>query len=213
MDVVVGTDANNTLDGTPAGTEFGRDDLISGRDGNDTLNAYDNTGTERDRIVIDSSVAMQDVRLTADTYHIYLHVGDSTKVELTYANYDRSVYRFGDLVMPDGSIIDLAGGLPLTGTENNDTSDLTGTPGWTTAVSKVYGWGGKAYGFDQTLKESSYALDLGYKFPGGKLKDASINLHYTHYNNKTDLPSWVGFKNAFQDERDVKFIVILPWTP
>ncbi len=90
--------------------------------------------------------------------------------------------------------------------------DIVAMPGWSLGASAVRGWGGRVYGVNQTLRETSYSFDVGYLVPSGPLKQTSINLHYTHYNNKTDLPSWTGFKNLFQDERDVKFFITVPWS-
>ncbi len=89
--------------------------------------------------------------------------------------------------------------------------DDLGWVGWSAGFSLVRGWGGKAYGYTETLKERAYTIDLGYKITSGRLKETLITLHYIRYDNQTDLPSWTGFKNAFQDERDIKFIVTVPW--
>ncbi len=91
--------------------------------------------------------------------------------------------------------------------------DLIRLPGWTVGASAARGWGGKVYGVEETLREHAYSLELGYVVPYGRLKNTSIRLHYTHYNNKTEQPSWSGFKNAFQDERDLKLIVSIPIWP
>ncbi|MDR0735741.1 MAG: OprD family outer membrane porin [Zoogloeaceae bacterium] len=81
----------------------------------------------------------------------------------------------------------------------------------TVTLSAARGWGGKAHGIRQTLEEAAWSFDLTWRIPSGALKDTRVSLHYTHYNNKTDQPSWVGYKNLFQDERDLKFFVIVPW--
>ena len=40
-----------------------------------------------------------------------------------------------------------------------------------------------------------------------------FKLHFTEYDNHSDIPSWGGgYGNIFQDERDVKFMVIAPFT-
>ena len=40
-----------------------------------------------------------------------------------------------------------------------------------------------------------------------------FKLHFTQYDNHSDIPSWSGgYGNIFQDERDVKFMVIAPFT-
>jgi hypothetical protein len=89
--------------------------------------------------------------------------------------------------------------------------DLSGISGITATVSAARGWGGQVYGVTQRLKESAWSLDLTWRIPAGTWKDTRVTLHYTHYNNKTDQPSWEGYKNLFQDERDLKFFVIVPW--
>jgi hypothetical protein len=64
---------------------------------------------------------------------------------------------------------------------------------------------------EQKLRESAWSFDLTYLTPAGPLKNTRFSLHYTRYNNKTRQPSWEGFKNLFQDERDLKFFIIVPW--
>ncbi len=86
-----------------------------------------------------------------------------------------------------------------------------GLPGWSAGLSFARGWGGRAYGYSGTLREHAYAIDLGYAVASGPLKGARAALHYIRYDNETSLPSWTVFRNAFQDERDIKFIVTLPW--
>jgi hypothetical protein len=89
--------------------------------------------------------------------------------------------------------------------------DLIDFPGLTLTLSAARGWGGRVHGVDQALKENAWSLDLTWRMPAGALKDTRISLHYTHYDNKTDQPSLVGYKNLLQDERDLKFFVIVPW--
>jgi hypothetical protein len=89
--------------------------------------------------------------------------------------------------------------------------DWVGFSGLTVGFSAARGQGGKVYGVAQELKEEAWSFDLRYVVPSGYLKDTRFSLHYTRYNNKTDQPSWEGYKNLFQDERDVKFMVIVPW--
>jgi hypothetical protein len=93
---------------------------------------------------------------------------------------------------------------------SRDLADL-GWPGLSAGLSGAYGWGGKAHGVRETLRESAWSVDIGYAFPAQRLKGARVSLHYTHYDNKTLQPSWTGFKNLFQDERDIKILFILPW--
>jgi hypothetical protein len=84
-------------------------------------------------------------------------------------------------------------------------------PGVVLTLSAARGWGGKVYGVEQKLRESAWSFDLTYLTPAGPLKNTRFSLHYTRYNNKTRQPSWEGFKNLFQDERDLKFFIIVPW--
>ncbi len=74
-------------------------------------------------------------------------------------------------------------------------------------VSLSYGWGGRAFGLDEKLRESAWSADLGYTVPKGPLRGAFIKAHYTRYYNHSGQASWVGFKNAFQDEDDFKLLV------
>jgi hypothetical protein len=89
--------------------------------------------------------------------------------------------------------------------------DDCGLPGVSVGVSAARGWGGQVFGVSETLKERAWSVDVGYRVSSGFLKDASFSIHYTRYDNQTRLPSWVGFKNAFQDERDLKALLIIPW--
>jgi hypothetical protein len=86
-----------------------------------------------------------------------------------------------------------------------------GWPGAAVGVSAARGWGGRVHGLSQTLKERAWSIDASYRMPSGAWKDASLSLHYTRYDNGTRLPSWEGFKNLFQDERDLKVLLTIPW--
>ena len=52
---------------------------------------------------------------------------------------------------------------------------------------------------------------MSYTFQEGWLQGASVKLHYTWYDNMTDFPSWEPYKNAFQDEHDIKFSIVIPF--
>ncbi|OCG10916.1 chitoporin [Gilliamella sp. wkB292] len=90
--------------------------------------------------------------------------------------------------------------------------------GWKAGVSYAYGWDAKPskdkqYNQKKRLIESAYNFDLGYTVQNGWIKDTSLQLHYTRYNNHTNIPSWGGgYGNIFQDEHDIKFIVTVPFT-
>ncbi len=88
--------------------------------------------------------------------------------------------------------------------------DDLGLAGWRAAVSGAYGWGGVAEGYPYKLREAAFGLDLSYTVDQGFLEGAVFALHFTRYDNKTDLPSWRYFNNAFQDEHDLKFSLVVP---
>ncbi|MFU9136228.1 chitoporin ChiP [Erwinia tasmaniensis] len=88
-------------------------------------------------------------------------------------------------------------------------------PGWSAGTSYAWGWGAKPtrYTTDRRLKESAWNLDLLYTVQAGRAKGALFKLHFTRYDNHSDIPSWSGgYGNIFQDERDVKFMAIVPFT-
>lgn len=91
-------------------------------------------------------------------------------------------------------------------------------PGWAVGTSYAYGWDARPstnpiYDQSRRLKESAWNMDLLYTVQQGPIKDASFKLHYTHYQNHSDIPSWGGgYGNVFQDEKDIKFIVMAPFT-
>ena len=91
-------------------------------------------------------------------------------------------------------------------------------PGLSVGGSYVYAWDARpstnpVYDQSQRLKESAWSLDTVYTVQDGRAKDTQIKLHYTQYNNHSNLPSWSGgYGNIFQDEKDIKFMVIAPFT-
>ncbi len=63
------------------------------------------------------------------------------------------------------------------------------------------------------LKSLHTALDAVYTLQDGRAKGTMFKLHFTEYDNHSDIPSWGGgYGNIFRDERDVKFMVIAPFT-
>ncbi|MGD8106817.1 chitoporin ChiP [Pantoea sp. FN0302] len=98
--------------------------------------------------------------------------------------------------------------------------DLSGwdLPGWTVGTSYVWGWDAKPathpqWDQQQRIRESAWNLDLLYTIQQGRAKDTLFKLHFTRYDNHSNLPSYGGgYGNIFQDEKDVKFIVIAPFT-
>ena len=89
--------------------------------------------------------------------------------------------------------------------------------GWRTGASYAYGWDAKPNSTVKKQKnrliESAYNFDLGYTVQNGCIKDTSLQLHFTKYDNHTNIRDWEGgYGNIFQDERDIKFIVTIPFT-
>lgn len=90
-------------------------------------------------------------------------------------------------------------------------------PGLSVGASYVYGWDAKpsslALDPNRKIKESAWNLDLGYTFQSGQLKGTTAGIHYTNYNNRSNIPSWGGgYNNIFQDERDIKITFIVPFS-
>ena len=91
-------------------------------------------------------------------------------------------------------------------------------PGWTIGTSYAWGWDAKPssnpqWQQQQRIRESAWNLDLLYTVQQGRAKDTLFKLHFTRYDNHSDTASFGGgFGNIFQDEKDVKFIVIAPFT-
>lgn len=95
-------------------------------------------------------------------------------------------------------------------------------PGWAVGASWAYAWDAKPsskpttdgyYNPDYRLKESAYSLDAMYTVQEGRAKGTQFKLHFTQYDNHSDIPSYGGgYGNIFQDERDVKFMVMAPFT-
>ncbi|MBD8162981.1 chitoporin ChiP [Erwinia persicina] len=91
-------------------------------------------------------------------------------------------------------------------------------PGWGIGTSYAFGWGAKpashpANDPHRRLKESAWNLDLLYTIQSGVAEGTLFKLHFTRYDNHSSIPSYGGgYNNIFQDEKDVKFIVIAPFT-
>ncbi|MBP2198386.1 chitoporin ChiP [Pantoea cypripedii] len=91
-------------------------------------------------------------------------------------------------------------------------------PGWQAGGSYAYGWDAKPstnpiYNQQQRLTESAWSLDLVYTLQETRAKGTQFKLHYTQYDNHSNLPSYSGgYGNIFQDEKDIKFMVIAPFT-
>ncbi|MDR2164329.1 MAG: hypothetical protein LBO79_01595 [Zoogloeaceae bacterium] len=91
------------------------------------------------------------------------------------------------------------------------TLDDIGLSGVHAGVSIARGWNGKVYGVREELREAAWSVDLGYRVLSGPLRDTRLTLHYTRYDNRTRQPGWTGYRNLFQDERDLKVLIVVPW--
>ena len=97
--------------------------------------------------------------------------------------------------------------------------DLAGwdLAGWKVGGAYAYAWDAKPNNLaaDQSkrIKESAWTADIMYTVQEGRAKGTNFKLHYTRYDNHSNIPSWSGgYGNVFQDETDVKFIVMAPFT-
>jgi len=90
--------------------------------------------------------------------------------------------------------------------------------GWKVGASYVWSWDARPATLptvdqSQRLKESAWNLDLIYQIQQGRAKDNQFRLRNTRYDNHSNLPSYSGgYGNIFQDEKDLKFMVIVPFT-
>jgi hypothetical protein len=94
-------------------------------------------------------------------------------------------------------------------------------PGWALGASYAYAWDAKPadmatpdayYDPDYRLKESAQPGCYVHR-AGWPRESTMFKLHFTQYDNHSDIPSYAGgYGNIFQDERDVKFMVIAPFT-
>ena len=89
--------------------------------------------------------------------------------------------------------------------------DLLPVAGFSAGTGFVMGWDGEGYGTSEYLKEWAFTFDVGYTKPDGPLKGAFVKAHYTEYKNGSSQPSWDPYKNAFQDEHDLKLIAGIPF--
>ncbi len=58
----------------------------------------------------------------------------------------------------------------------------------------------------------SYSSDAVYTLQEGRAKGTMFKLHFTEYDNHSNIPLGGGYGKYLPDERDVKFIVIAPFT-
>lgn len=96
-------------------------------------------------------------------------------------------------------------------------------PGWAVGVGYAYGWGGKPCTSctvdgqladqSQRINESAWAFNIAHVIQSGRMKGTLFNLHYINYDNHGKNPNYGGgYNNMFQDEIDIKFNVVAPFT-
>ncbi len=96
-------------------------------------------------------------------------------------------------------------------------------PGWAVGVGYAYGWNakpctsctvnGELADQSQRIDESAWTLNIAHTVQTGRLKGTLFNLHYINYDNHGKNPNYGnGYNNMFQDEIDIKFNVIAPFT-
>lgn len=96
-------------------------------------------------------------------------------------------------------------------------------PGWAIGVGYAYGWNGKPCTTctvdgkladqSQRIDESAWTFNIAHTVQTGRLKGTLFNLHYINYDNHGSNPNYSGgYNNMFQDEIDIKFNVIAPFT-
>lgn len=96
-------------------------------------------------------------------------------------------------------------------------------PGWAVGAGYVYGWGGKPCTSctvdgvladqSQRIDESAWTFNIAHVVQTGRMKGTLFNLHYINYDNHGSNPSYSGgYNNMFQDEIDIKFNVVAPFT-
>lgn len=83
--------------------------------------------------------------------------------------------------------------------------------GFSAGAGAAFGWDGEAYETAEHLKEWAFTLDIGYTKPDGPMKGAFVKVHFTEYRNGTRKGSWDPYKNAFQDEHDIKIFAGIPF--
>lgn len=95
-------------------------------------------------------------------------------------------------------------------------------PGWAVGASFAYGWNAKPasvtdspdhwYRQGNKISESAWSLDGLYTVQQGRAKGTLFKLHFTQYSNHSSIPGGAGgYGNLFQDERDVKFLMMIPF--
>ncbi len=65
---------------------------------------------------------------------------------------------------------------------------------------------------DVRLKESAWNFDILYTCSQVEQKIRYLSYIFTKYDNHTDIPSYGGGYGNFQDEKDIKFMVMMPFT-
>jgi len=97
------------------------------------------------------------------------------------------------------------GEIAFFGSLSRDMADI-GVENLSVGASGVYAFGSKGDNVEE-LTEAAVSVFANYK-----VGSANLGLHLTKYDNGTDIPSWNTYENAFQDETDLKFTVVVPFS-
>ncbi|MGR5177968.1 multidrug transporter [Vibrio parahaemolyticus] len=92
---------------------------------------------------------------------------------------------------------------------SRDMADI-GASGLSVGISGAAGMGAKAEGYKE-LKEYAYSAFANYGIQAGPLEGGSVSFYFTQYYNDSDAPNWGPYSNAFQDEKDFKLVLALPF--
>ncbi|MGV2987502.1 multidrug transporter [Vibrio sp. E150_011] len=99
---------------------------------------------------------------------------------------------------------------------SRDFADIGGN-GFSAGISAAGGFGSstdakKASGADiDDLREYAYSLFANYAIQKGALADANISFYWTQYYNDTNANNWEAYSNLFQDEKDFKLMLTIPF--
>ncbi|KJF82894.1 outer membrane porin, OprD family [Photobacterium angustum] len=178
----------------------------------DDKNQYDDTAFQ---LAFLSSFASGPYSFRAETTYT---MADSTEKRGQVGNFAyRLTEQYGgsngayDIWWNNRSDYNHDGELALFGSMSRDFADI-GATGLNAGVSAVYGFGAKSKqeGIDE-LKEYAFSLFTSYAIQNGALKDANISMHYTQYYNDTNAADWGPYSNGFNDEKDFKLILTMPF--
>ncbi|MCG9629051.1 multidrug transporter [Vibrio mediterranei] len=99
---------------------------------------------------------------------------------------------------------------------SRDFSDVGGN-GFSAGISTAGGFGSTTSATRKSgapvddLTEYAYSLFATYAIQKGALTDANISFYWTQYINPTNASNWTPYSNLFQDEKDFKLSLTIPF--